>query len=50
MGIYERTFTDYTSAKKCADIVGGTITQFISIDENENYIIIYAVRYNQLFW
>ena len=46
---YEKDFYNYNDAKKCADIVGGTISTFISINEAGEYITVYAVKYKVLF-
>lgn len=49
MELYERNFTDYAKAKEAADITGGTISRFYSMDENGEPIIVYCVKYRVLF-
>lgn len=47
--MYEKYFTNEAEAKAAAKAVKGKITKFWSIDENENPILIYCVKYRQLF-
>lgn len=47
--IYEKCFTTEAEAELCKAATNGKITTFWSIDENENPILIYCVKYAQLF-
>lgn len=47
--MYEKYFTDEAEAKAAAKATHGKITNFWSTDENENPILIYCVKYKQLF-
>lgn len=49
MEYYERTFTNEEEAKKAAKETKGKITTFLSIGENEEIIVVYSVKYKQLF-
>ena len=49
MKYYERCYTSIKEAKQAQKIVGGTITSFLSINEKEEIITIYCLRYKQLF-
>jgi hypothetical protein len=47
--MYERYFTNEAEAEAAKAAVNGKITKFWSIDENEKPILIYCVKYRQLF-
>ena len=49
MEFYEKNYINYEEAKKTARITGGKISTFLSINENEEVITIYCVRYKVLF-
>lgn len=49
MMMHERCFRTLEEAKETQKITGGTISSFLSTDENENIITVYCVRYRQLF-
>lgn len=47
--MYEKNFKTLKEAKKSQKIVGGKISTIISIDENNNPIVIYVLKYKELF-
>ena len=49
MYIYEKCTTDQEEAKKIAKETKGKISTFLSIDEKENPITVYCIKYKQLF-
>lgn len=46
---YERNYTSLDDAKQAQQIVGGTISSFLSIGQNGEFITVYCLRYKQLF-
>lgn len=46
---YERNYTTEAEAEAAAAATNGTITTFYSMDEAGKPILIYSVRYPQLF-
>jgi len=49
MEFYEKNYINYEEAKEAVKITGGKISTFLSINEKEEVITIYCVRYKVLF-
>ena len=49
MGYYEKCYTTLEEAKQAQKITGGKLTAFWSIDEQNKPILIYCVKFEQLF-
>lgn len=49
MEFYEKNYINYEKAKEAAKITSGKISTFLSINEKEEVITVYCVRYKVLF-